>query len=396
MQFDIALARLQELPDDDRRAELELDIRNKVQWALMTLKGYGSPEGELSAARALELARRPGVSWEKSWMALWGLHVTAGFRANVSQAGELAAELLAIAEQHGNHELTAGSLCLLGFSQMFAAKLDQAAECIDRAISLYEAMPKATVGLGWGRPRHTALAYGSSAWNTWFLGFPNRAAKQMNEVFALARGLHSKVIEELVNDSAVWFFFWLRERERIRDHAAAMVTLATEMGNPYRRSLGEFYLGWIDSVEHDRPEVIERMQRALAVHRATGSLIGCHLCFRSLRNRKVALPGTAKPLSRSMKRSRLLSRPANACLKPRFTGSRESYCSHRIYRQQRKQKTRSEPRSTLPSGRTLNHGSCARRSASRDCCVVPNAGKRRARRLPKSTTGSPRASTPPI
>jgi adenylate cyclase len=53
-----------------------------------------------------------------------------------------------------------------------------------------------------------------------------------------------------------------------------MVTLATEMGNPYRRGLGEFYLGWIDSVEHDRPEVIERMERALADHRATGSLIG--------------------------------------------------------------------------------------------------------------------------
>jgi class 3 adenylate cyclase/tetratricopeptide (TPR) repeat protein len=274
MQFETALARLQELPDDAQRAELELDIRNKVQWALMTLKGYGSPEGELSAARALELARRPGVSWEKSWMALWGLHVTAGFRANVSRATELATELLAIAEQHGNHELTAGSLSLLGFSQMFAAKLDQAAECIDRAISLYEAMPKATMGLGWGRTRSSALAYGSSAWNTWFLGFPNRAAKQMNEVFALARGSNSKVIEELVNDCAVWFFFWLRERERIRDHAVAMVTLATEMGNPYRRSLGEFYLGWIDSVEHDRPEVIERMQRALADHRATGSLIG--------------------------------------------------------------------------------------------------------------------------
>src|SRR5262249_4983947 len=63
-----------------------------------------------------------------------------------------------------------------------------------------------------------------------------------------------------------------RERERAREHANALVILATEFGNPSRRAMGEFYLGWFDSVACDRQEGIVRMQRALADFRATGSL----------------------------------------------------------------------------------------------------------------------------
>jgi len=272
MQFETALARLRELPDDDRRAELELDLRNTAQLALTTLKGYGAPEGELSAERALQLARRPGVSWEKSWTALYGLYLTALVRASVSNSSELATQLLEIAEQHGNNELIADSLSALGFSQMHAGEFDPAAKCFDRAISLYEAMPRAVTGLGSRRNINHASAYCNSARNSWFLGFPNRAAKQIKKAFAVARSLNSKVIEERVYTYASLFFFLLGERERMRDHAAAVVTLATELGNPFRRAIGELYLGWLDSVERDRSDAVEQMQRALADFKATGSL----------------------------------------------------------------------------------------------------------------------------
>jgi class 3 adenylate cyclase/tetratricopeptide (TPR) repeat protein len=273
MQFETALARLQELPDDVRRAELELDLRNTVHWALRILKGIGGPEGEVSAARALELARRPGISWEKSWIALYGLLLTAFVRANISSASELAIQLLAIAERHANNELTAESLYLLAHLQIFAGHFDRAEEDFDRSISLFEAMPKVTMGLGSRRNRNHSEAYCISALNTWFLGFPNRAVKQMNEAFALARGLNSKFIQEAVHNYALHFFDLLREPERMRDHSAALVASATESGDPFLRAVGEFYLGWFDSAERDRPEIIERMQRALADYRATGSLI---------------------------------------------------------------------------------------------------------------------------
>jgi class 3 adenylate cyclase/tetratricopeptide (TPR) repeat protein len=269
--FETGLARLQELPEDDRRAELELDLRNAAQLAVTTTKGIGSAEGEQFTLRTFELSRT-SVSWEKSWIALQGLYLTALIRANVSRASELATQMLAIAEQQGNNELTAQSFSSLALSQMLAGKFESADKSFDRAISLYETMPKATKGLGSLRSINDVAGYGFSAWNTWFLGFQTRAAEKMDDALAMARGLDSKAVHELVHYGATVFFSLVRERERTREYADALVILATELGNPARRAIGELYLGWFDSVAADRPEGIEQMQRALVDFRASGSL----------------------------------------------------------------------------------------------------------------------------
>jgi adenylate cyclase len=279
--FETGLTRLQELPDDDRRAELELDLRNAGYLPLATLKGIGSPEGERAAARALELSRRPGVSWEKSWIALHGLYLTTLIQASLWRANELAMQMLAIAEQHGNKELAAQSFSSLALSQMLTGNFDSADKSFDRAISMYETMPKATTGLGTLRNINDVAGSGFSAWNTWFLGFPNRAAKKMDDALAVAQGLDSKAVHELLHYGATIFFFLVRERKRTREHADALITSATELGNPSRRAIGELYLGWFDSVAGGQPQGIARMQRALADFRAGGS-INMTSCFLSL------------------------------------------------------------------------------------------------------------------
>jgi len=59
-QFKTGLEQLHKLPDDDRRAELELDYRNEAFGALFSIEGSASLEMEQSVARAVELCRRPG------------------------------------------------------------------------------------------------------------------------------------------------------------------------------------------------------------------------------------------------------------------------------------------------------------------------------------------------
>jgi tetratricopeptide (TPR) repeat protein len=269
--FETGLARLQELPDDDRRAELELDLRNAGQTAVLTIKRFGSTESEQFTLRAFELSQRPGVSWEKSWMALLGLSLTVALRGSVSRASELATQVLTIAERHGNKKLTADSSSVLALLQMFAGKFESAGESFDRVISLYETIPEATAGVGSPHNLSHAFAFGFSAWNAWFLGFPNRAAKKMDDAFITARALNSKAVEETIRYAATVFFCLVRERERTREHADALVILATELGNPFRRAMAELHLGWFDSVARDRSEGIARMQHAFADFKATGS-----------------------------------------------------------------------------------------------------------------------------
>ena len=103
-QFESGLELLQQLPDDDRRAELELDLRNAAGGTLGDSKGYASPESAQSSARAMVLGRRPGISWDKTWNALYSdlfVHLT---RPDLRKACELAAELVALAEEHESTE----------------------------------------------------------------------------------------------------------------------------------------------------------------------------------------------------------------------------------------------------------------------------------------------------
>ena len=99
-QFESGLEQLHKLPDDDRRAELELDLRNAVGGPLGDSKGYASLEAEQSIARAMELCQRPGINWEKSWLALYGIFFVQQLRPNVRKAEAITAELIARAEEH--------------------------------------------------------------------------------------------------------------------------------------------------------------------------------------------------------------------------------------------------------------------------------------------------------
>jgi predicted ATPase len=140
--FETGLALLQKLPDDDRRAELELELRIASLGALATIKGYASTEVEHSAVRAIELGQLTGIDLEKSWSALSGLYLAALAHPDMRKARELATELVARAERHGNAEYIAQAVHALAFANMIAGAFDLAAEGFERGAALYESMPK--------------------------------------------------------------------------------------------------------------------------------------------------------------------------------------------------------------------------------------------------------------
>jgi predicted ATPase/class 3 adenylate cyclase len=269
--FQTGLARLQELPDDDRRAELELDLRIAGQSALQTTKGYGSPEGEQSAARAMELSQRPGIDWEKSWPALLGLYLSASARADNRKAREIATEQLAIAERHGNVVRIAQAVSWLAAANMFAGAFDLAAEGFDRSAALLESIPEPNASLRRQRLYFQAYLRVISARNLWLLGYPNRALERANTAAAVALESGSKNTAEMVHNFTVNIFHLRRELERTRESCAAALALANELGNPARRAKADFYLGWVDATSGDLVHGIARMRRALAEVRATGS-----------------------------------------------------------------------------------------------------------------------------
>ncbi len=101
-QFETGLEQLQKLPDDDRRAELELDLRIAAavsQWQLP--RAPPRPKHEKSSARPTELRQRLTIDFEKTWFALGAAFLVQFVRPDMRKACEVAGELIALAEERG-------------------------------------------------------------------------------------------------------------------------------------------------------------------------------------------------------------------------------------------------------------------------------------------------------
>jgi len=277
--FEAGLKLLQELPDDDRRAEIELDLRITVRLAQWTTMGYASREAEQSSARAIALCQHPGLNWEKTWSALYGFYAIQLVRPDTHKAREIAAELIERAEKHGSTRHLANAVTSLAFARMESGEFELAAEGFERGMTLWESVPKsardgdrlALTGLIPGEfpARNHILA----AWNLCFLGHLDRALQKVNTATALALQSGSKAILEAVNNFAMQVYQLRREPEHLRKRAEVTFALATELGNRFRQELSQIFLGWLQAMEDDLADGIAQMQKHLSQFRAAGAEI---------------------------------------------------------------------------------------------------------------------------
>ncbi len=282
-QFESGLEQLQKLPDDDRRAELELDLRNAVGGPLGDSKGFGSFEVEQSAARAMELCQRPGIKWEKTWGSLFGVFFVQQLRPDVRKAEAVAAELIARAEEHGSVERIAESANWFAYAKMVSGDFRLADQAFDRAWALLESLAKPATSRAsqragqtpqdqtfqWrmGTPQNNRVL---SGWNLWFLGYPDRALERMNVATAIAHSGPKTMLAD-IHGFATYIYDLRREPEHMRARAEARLVLAAESGLFTGRVLAEIYLGWADALAGDVEGGAARMRQHMLEFKAAGS-----------------------------------------------------------------------------------------------------------------------------
>lgn len=93
------------------------------------------------------------------------------FRGDLRKAAEKAAELMAQGVEHRSGEHIAEAAVMLAVTRMDSGAFDRAAESFDRGIALLESMAK---------PEKGWLNRIQSAWNLWFLGYPDRALQRVS------------------------------------------------------------------------------------------------------------------------------------------------------------------------------------------------------------------------
>jgi len=281
-QFESGLELLHELPDDDRRAGLELDLRNAAFGALGDSKGYASPEAEQSHTRAMALSLRPGIDWEKTWWALYGVLFVHLTRPDVRKATELAADLAARAEEHGNAEFVADAETYLACARMYSGDFGLADQGFDRAWASLESLakpatdPTQQTALQLPQARTASWRVGTpqnnralSGWNLWFLGYPDRALERVNIATEIAQSGPKDLLADM-HGYAAYICELRRATEHMRARAEARQALSTESGYAAGRALSEIYLGWADALAGDLDGGTVRMKHHLLELRAAG------------------------------------------------------------------------------------------------------------------------------
>jgi DNA-binding winged helix-turn-helix (wHTH) protein/tetratricopeptide (TPR) repeat protein len=266
--FERGVELLIKLRNEDERAEAELELRLGVQFALGGVKGQGSPEALASAQRAVELSRRPGVHWEKTFTALEGIWNVNLFR-DVQMVCEIAPQLVTLAEKYGDLRHLALALHCLGWARVETGDFQGADEILLRAINVSKSIPLAS-----GDKARLILIsnnIGLSSFNKWCLGYPGQALQELAEATALALESGSKPTLRIRYSGGAFLHQLRRELDLMRANVEANLALTNELNDQTHIGQSEILLGWIEAESGDLEGGLARMQRHVSVYRAAGA-----------------------------------------------------------------------------------------------------------------------------
>jgi len=277
--FNAALDLLQELPDDDRRAKLEIDLRFAAHGPLGDSKGLASTEVEESINHAMLLCRRPGINWERTWWALYNAFWVHHLRPDTRRARDIAAKLVKRAEETGTAAHIAEAETSLAWAKMYSGDFELADQGLERAWLSLESiqnpasdMPPAKVA----RQIHTIRQLGTqqnnriiSGWNLWFLGFADRSIERMNIATAIAYSGVKTMLAD-IHGFASYIHELRREPEQMKARAEARLQLSSDWGYASGTALSEIYLAWAAVLAGDLECGIARIRQQMSELKSSG------------------------------------------------------------------------------------------------------------------------------
>jgi DNA-binding winged helix-turn-helix (wHTH) protein/predicted ATPase len=280
--FNAGLELLRELPDDDRRARLEIDLRSAANGPLGDSKGLASVEIEQSIDRALALCKRPGIDRERTWWALYNAFWVHHLRPDTRRARDIAGELLAGAEETGTAAHIAEAETSLAWARMYSGEFELANQGFERAwMHLESIQSRASTSTlpppdRVDREVRNISQLGTlqnnrmvSGWNLWFMGYPDRAVERMNAATAIANAGVKTMLAD-IHGFASYVHELRREPELMKARAEARLRLSIEGGYPTGKALSEIYLGWADAIAGDWERGIARIRQYLSEVKDSG------------------------------------------------------------------------------------------------------------------------------
>lgn len=269
--FTKGLNLLARIPSDKRR-ERELALRTGLGPALMSTKGLGSREAEANYTRALELCRELGERPEffAVLRGLWEFHE---LRGDLKTALTLGEELLRLAAAADDTALRLIAHDVLGDTLYWRGDFPRALEHLEEGITLYRI------------DEHRALAHqhagydpgvacrSFSAYTLWYLGYPERAIRRIEEAVALARELSQTFSTSLALLFSATIHHLRGEVLLTKADAETVVALSTEQANVFMLGCAMVEQGWAIAHEGRADEGAAYIERGMDECRTSGAVL---------------------------------------------------------------------------------------------------------------------------
>jgi predicted ATPase/class 3 adenylate cyclase len=208
------------------RISQEIALRTSLARALMATKGF-TPEVEDAFASSVELFER-GTDARQQFSVLRGLASLYNFRGEVDKAAQIGREILAFAERENNPRMLIEGHLLLGTPLMFVNDLQGGLDHLDRAISLFAAVPVHAFSSRGGGNDPRVACFTTSAFTLWLLGYPDRALERVNDALTLAVKLDHPFTSAFARFHSGLLHFWRREFDTALDRAVGLLEIADE------------------------------------------------------------------------------------------------------------------------------------------------------------------------
>lgn len=266
--LDAAIDLLMTLPDSRERARREVGLRVAYGQALVTIRGFNDPQIDELVKRTGELARQLGETPDvlPVLFAQWQIQFS---RGHFKPAAVLASQIYNIAQATNEEIESARAHGAVGGTEMWRGHLlvarehfEHSLEIYDRDIATYLPMPGAGV-----IPGRCELS-----WVLWALGYPDQAARRIDEVLKLARRLNRPYSTAFALQFAIAIEDLRGDLSQVRARSEALIELAQENGYPSWLASARMSLGALIVDQEDFDSGIKMMREGMEATRSYGSL----------------------------------------------------------------------------------------------------------------------------
>ena len=281
-----ALEFLKHLPDDAERARQELSAQLVLGHSLGTVKGWAAAESEPVYARARELCaqvRDPALAFR----ALYGQFIIRWWRLETDKAMELAAELLAAAEDMKDPAMLLVGYGARGCTFLQIGELGSAIQHLEKALAVFDLRQPLPWELELSRV--TSFSYLHSG--LYQLGYPDRAWAKSREMLEVAQRSSVPYVLTVTSYSAAQQDLVRGDGTAAQKHAEEAMALTEAFGFKSVSPLATTVNGAALIAQGRYEEGVAGMRRGISAFRATGGTSPTsHLCHLAIGLGRIGRP----------------------------------------------------------------------------------------------------------